>query len=171
MRSLNTSNAVLVARLQIVELDVLMHEIANSLHAAPSRRARAERIPGGLAQSIGFAVAAAHEIDEAFIGQVGGRNLPCVRNGRLGLTGILDRRVAPERQIAGRRYQPQTFIAERIAIGRRWNDGRGEDPFGDANCLGVIVMHRKQADQRRRPRAVQGDFVAVADQHQHPRNL
>src|SRR5271154_6236695 len=51
------------ARLLVVELDVLMHEIANGLHAAPSRRARAEHIPGGLAQSIGFAVAAAHEID------------------------------------------------------------------------------------------------------------
>jgi hypothetical protein len=26
-------------------------------------------------------------------------------------------------------------------------------------------MHRKQADQRRRLRAIQGDFIAVSDQH------
>src|SRR5580698_9369692 len=89
------------ARLLIVELYVLMHEIADRLHTAPSRRERAEYVPSRLAQSVGFAITAAHEIDEAFIGQVSGGNLPRARNGDLGLTGILDRRVAPERQIAG----------------------------------------------------------------------
>ena len=128
------------ARLLIVELDVLMHEIADGLHTAPSRCERAEHVPSRLAQSVGFAIAAAHEIDEAFIGQVGGSNLPRARNGDLRLTGILDRRVAPERQIASGRHQPPALIAKKITIARHWNDGRGENTFGDANRPGVIVM-------------------------------
>src|ERR1700733_12204005 len=44
------------ARLQIVELDVLMHEIADRLHTAPSRHDRAEHVPGHLAQSVGIAI-------------------------------------------------------------------------------------------------------------------
>ena len=58
------------ARLQIVEFDLLMHEIADGLHTTPSRRERAEHIPSRLAQSVGFAIAAAHEIDEDSSGKL-----------------------------------------------------------------------------------------------------
>jgi len=81
----------------------------------------------------------------------------------IALTGIFDRGVAPERQIAGGRNQPPALIAKKVPIGRRWNDGRGENPFGDANRFGVIVMHREQADQGCWQGAIQGYFVAVAD--------
>jgi hypothetical protein len=69
--------------------------------------------PFALAAGIGFAIAAAHEIDEGFIGQVGGTNFPRAKNGRLGLSGVLDRRVAPECQIPGGRHQPPAVVAER----------------------------------------------------------
>jgi hypothetical protein len=83
------------ARLQIVEFDVLMHEIADGLHTPPSRRERAEHITSRPDQSVGFAMAAAYEIDEAFVGQVGGGNLPRVRYRDLGSSRIFDRQVAP----------------------------------------------------------------------------
>jgi CoA-transferase family III len=98
--------------LLIIELDMAVHEVANRLHASPSWRRRSEHVPGRLTQPVGFAIAAAHEIDEALVGQVGDGNFLGVRNEGVELAVVFDRGVAPERQIAHRGDEPTTDVAE-----------------------------------------------------------
>ena len=53
------------SRLQIVKLDVPMHEIANRLHAPPAGGDLAEHIPCRLAELVGLAISASHQIKQA----------------------------------------------------------------------------------------------------------
>ena len=142
-----------------------MNEIADRLNAPPSRRDIAEHVPGRLAQPIGLAVAAAHEVDEALVGQIRHGEFPCARDDRVGLAPVFDRRVAPKRQVAGRRDKPAAAVAEEIMIGGRRDFGHGEDGFGHADIGLAIFVHRQQTHQRRRLGASEGDFIAVTDQH------
>lgn len=67
-------------RVLVAELDVLVHEIADGLDPRPARLRLAEQAPSLLGQSIGFAVAAAEQEDQRFLGQILERDLRHMRH-------------------------------------------------------------------------------------------
>ena len=57
------------SRMRVAELDVLVHEVADGLHARPAGRPGAEPLPGDLGQAVGLAIAAAQQVDQRRFGQ------------------------------------------------------------------------------------------------------
>ena len=77
----------------------------------------AEQVPGDLAQAVGFAVAAAHQVDERLVGQFRHRHFPRVGRHPVQLAAVLDGRIAPHGEVAGGRHEPAAPVAEHIAVG------------------------------------------------------
>jgi hypothetical protein len=86
----------------VTENDVLVHEVADGLNAAPSRANVFEHVPGDLTQSVRLAVAAAQQIDEAIVRQFRDRDFGGILNDRVRGPVILDRAMLPDREIPGR---------------------------------------------------------------------
>ena len=96
--------------------------IADRLHAPPAGRRVAEHIPGRLAQLVSLAIAAAHQVEQAFVGQVGDRKFSRPKVGHRSCRH--PRRVRRPRSSGPRRArQPTADVAEQIVIGRHRNAG------------------------------------------------
>ncbi len=65
------------SRILISVGQMLVHEIDNGLHTLPPGRDMAEMIPGFLAEEIGLAITASHEIDKDVRGQIPNFMLDC----------------------------------------------------------------------------------------------
>lgn len=89
-----------------------MDEIADRLDTSPSRRHATEHIPCRLAQFVGFAVSAAHEVNQTLVGQIGDRNFLGLESRGIDPAVVFDRCIAPDRQIALGRRQSTALIAE-----------------------------------------------------------
>src|SRR5580658_6007252 len=75
-------------RLHVVKLDVPMDEIAHGLHTAPAGRRAAEQIPGRLAQLVGLTISAAHQVEQAGVGQLRDRNFASSKIRRIDLAVV-----------------------------------------------------------------------------------
>ncbi len=53
----------------VSELDVAVHEVTHGLHARPSGRGAAERLPGDGREVVGVAVTTAEQVDERLFRQ------------------------------------------------------------------------------------------------------
>jgi hypothetical protein len=78
------------------ELDVLVHEIADRLHATPAGWSRAEALPGHFGELVGLAIAAAEEIEQRRFREILHRRLRCPRRHEIGCATVVDQRVGAE---------------------------------------------------------------------------
>ena len=95
----------------VAELDPVVDEIADRLHALPAGRRGAEHVPGGLHQSVGLAVAAGEQEHQRIMGQVGDRMLVGSGIDALVMAAVGDDGIAGNAKFAGRCQQAHAFVA------------------------------------------------------------
>ena len=97
------------AGMLVAEDDVVVHEVADRLHARPTQRRIREQFPRDVAQAVGLAVAAAQQEDESLFRQVLHVVLPGVGKRLLRQSGIPERGVRGQRERALGRCMSPTF--------------------------------------------------------------
>src|ERR1700688_2703008 len=86
----------IAARMLVVEANPVMGVVTDRLHALPARRQAAEQRPGKVRQLFGVAVAAAQQIDQNLIRQLGELPLPRVWRDLIGLATDGNPKVIPD---------------------------------------------------------------------------
>ena len=96
--------------------DVIVHEIAYGLNALPALWHMSEQAPGLLAQKIGFAVAASHQINQRFIRQVLNPMLDSISYDRIRQAAVADDGICRAEEGPWRSKDAVAPIAELIVI-------------------------------------------------------
>ena len=89
------------AGLLVVEVDVVVDEVADGLHAWPARRGGAKEAPGEVEHAVTFAEAAGEEEDQGLVGQLLYRVLAGIGDYRVGQTAVADNCVGADADLAG----------------------------------------------------------------------
>src|SRR5271166_1965239 len=104
------------ARVLVVEYDMAVDEIADRLDPPPASRRIAEKVPGDLAQLVGFYVAAAHQIEQRLVRQIRDGNLRGGWQDGIGPVADFDDAVIRDGEVAGGRQEPPAAVAEHVRI-------------------------------------------------------
>jgi len=149
----------------VAEGDMGMNEIADRLHARPARRCRAEAGPSRVHETIGLAVSAAQQEDQRVVRQF--RDLVCARRrfDRVGQARIRDQRVRGNCELACRRHQSATEIAERIQISCHRQRGCDAKLVGLDHVARPRRVHVEHQHHRRAPGKLIDHFEAAANLH------
>jgi len=125
----------------IAERDMLVNEVADRLHPAPSWGCAAEQRPGVVHHHVRLAVTAAKEIDQRIVRQIG--HSMFLRRGidEVRLPAVSDDRIVRQPQFAGGRQQAHAFIPEPIDVGRNSARGCNAQPVGCDQIAGARGMN------------------------------
>src|SRR5260370_42281226 len=115
------------ARVLIAEGDVVVHEIADRLHPAPARQRRTEYGPRRVRQTVGLAITAAEQEDQALVREVRDRLLRRVDRDRIRLAGIAHDRRGGQLEPARGRHDTAALIAAAVAVIGVWGGGLSDD--------------------------------------------
>ncbi len=108
-------------RMLIAKRNPLMGIIANRLHALPARRHAAKQRPGKARKFLGVAVAAAQQIDQHVIRQIGDFQLLSGGCDLIRQAAIGDPKVVPNFDQTGGCNYSGAGVAEHIDVVMRWN--------------------------------------------------
>ncbi len=156
------------AREQVVEAQLVVHEIADRLHAAPAHGRLAELVPGELHQlAVDFAVAAGEQELQRADGQLAGVMLPGVPGGGVGQAGVGHHGVVREAHglDTGRHVDAAAVVAEVVDEVVHLHRGRDVEVLGRLQVGLARRMHVQQVDQRHGRGDAEFDVVADLDEH------
>ena len=77
-------------------------EIADRLHARPARPRVTEKVPGDLAEPVGFDIAAADEVEQRVVRQIRNRDFSRIGDDEIGKAADFDDAGIGDREFAGR---------------------------------------------------------------------
>ena len=150
----------------IAELDLVVGVVDDRLHPFPAGVDVAEQRPGQVRQLVDVAIAAADQIDHRVVGQFRDRMQPRAGRHRIGQAGILDQEIVADLDLAGRRHDPGADIAEHVDIVMARDLRRKLDAMLADDVLHPRRMHAQHQDDRGFLKAMEGDVVAGANEHE-----
>ena len=126
----------------------------------------AEAVPGDLAELVGLAIAAAHQVEKRVVRQCADRHFHGFGHECIRLAAVLDHSIAADRAVTGRRGEAPADVAEQVTIGLGRHLWHRHDRRRLADVAVTLGMDIEQAHHLGRLRACHRDFVAISDQHQ-----
>ena len=164
--SISLQGGPISAGLKIVELQMLMDEIANGLHAAPAFLRRSKQVPCDFRElAIHFAVAAGKEKSKDGCRQLVHAQLAGGEIHRVSLSVILNDRVICEADGAGRKICAAAEVAKRIEERGKRDIRTNPEAFGFANPMRAGRMNREREECLCRGGQVEFDLVAEVNKH------
>ena len=149
----------------VAEGDAVVDVIADRLDQRPSLGDFAELRPRDLDEAIGFAITAAHEIDQRLDRQLLQRMLLGVRRDLVRRSGVPDQKVRGQREPAFWGVDHVAGVAEAVAIPVGGNERIEPHPIRREQVGNARGMHAQRQDHGRRLRTFVGNFVAGANLH------
>jgi hypothetical protein len=154
--------------LLIVEADVVVHQVADGLHARPAGRRALEQGPGDFAEAISLAIAAAQQVDDRLIGQVLHRVLLRVGRVFVDQAGVADDEIGRQRQAAGRRQQAADDVAEAVEVLNHIEGRIGAQPIRRFQVVAAGGVDAQRQQHRRGGWTVIDDLEAGQQAHGSP---
>ncbi len=148
---------------------MVVNEVANRLDPRPARGRLLEQFPCDIGKPVGFAVAAAEQVDQRIRRQILDGVLHGRGNDHIGQAAVAHRAVRRETHTAGGGDNPAAPIAEAVAIGRDRHRRAGGEVIGHDDVGGARKMRAQHHDQGRRLRKVVNHLEADTNLHaKHP---
>jgi|SRR5579872_5664820 len=149
----------------ITELDVVVDPVADGLDAAPAGASLAEEIPGDVAETVGFAVAAGEEELDNFGGHGMDIELTGIEGHGVRKARIADDCFMPEAHLTGGGEDAAASIAEMVGEGRNRNGRRDLDNFGAREASRAGRMRVKHQNHRDGGWKFECEIKTDADKH------
>ncbi len=138
------------ARMLVAEGDVIMHEVADRLHARPAERRMPEQAPRIVGQAIGLAITAAEQKQHALDREVLDLMLERSEIDRIGRARIPHDRIGAKAELSGRRDQARAPVSEAVAIAFQRDRRVGHQVVRTLQIGKTRGMHVQRYDHRRR---------------------
>lgn len=142
-----------------------MHEVTDRLDPSPAWRNMSEQVPGDLAETIGLAVSASEQVDQAAVGQVRNGHLAGSGQDGIGFPSVLDCPIAPQGDVTLRRDKAAAVIAVEIDVGPGRDRWRRDPLLCLADMVRALAMGGQHAHHGGRHLTGHRDVEAIADQH------
>jgi len=157
-----SGGAAIGSGILIVERNMPVDIVANSLYAGVTRRNGSEELPCGIGQEVRFAVAASEQKDEYVFGQILDGILSCAEDHLIWQAGVSDDAIRGQSKTASRSENAIATIPKPIAIDAYGNHGFGGHVIGYHDIAGAGVMDIDLKDDRSGLRKTIDEFEAGA---------
>src|SRR6201987_2039718 len=149
----------------VAEFKLIMHVIADRLHALPAADGGSELLPRKLRQLFGIAIAATYKINEHFVGQTVDRPLLGTRRDFIGKSLVGDNELVTNFEKTCRSHKPCANVPKEVAIVTRRGFVRQPDAVLCQKVGCAFGPHAKHEQHRRFLIALKRYVVANSNFH------
>src|SRR5437867_4028697 len=153
------------AGMLVAEGDVVVHEVADGLHARPAERRTSEKAPSLIRKAIGLTVAAPKQEQQGFRRQVLDLVLQRVQVDRIERAGITNNRISAEGETARRCNEAAAPVSKTVTIAFHRDRGLRHQMIWTVEIGETREVYVERYDHRHRLWKVEAEFAPDMDTH------